>query len=80
VTNTAGRITDVNERALSLTGFSRQWLVGMELVGLFADRRRAAEVIEQSYNEKLVHDVELELLTNDAETIPISLSASLYLD
>lgn len=71
-------LTDVNERALQLTGYTRAELGGSKLPSLFTDAVRAREVVEKAHDNGIVHDIEMFLLTKTAGEIPVSLNASSF--
>jgi PAS domain S-box-containing protein len=71
-------LTDVNERALELTRYQREELLGSKLFSLFTEPPRALEVLEQARDTGPVHDIELFLLTRNAQEIPIALNASAF--
>jgi two-component system sensor histidine kinase/response regulator len=73
-------LTDVNERALELTGYAREELTGSKLPSLFTDPARARAAVEKARDESPVHDIELFLLTKTAREIPVSLNASAFQD
>ncbi len=74
------KLTDVNERALELSGYTRAELIGSNLSSLFTDPARAQAVVEKARDEGLVHDVELCLLTKSAREMPVALNASSFQD
>ncbi|HZO81108.1 MAG TPA: PAS domain S-box protein [Candidatus Binataceae bacterium] len=78
VSDSTFTLTDANERALELSGYTREELIGSRLTSLFTDPMRAQAVVEQARDTGLVHDVELFLLTRDAREIPVSLNASSF--
>jgi two-component system sensor histidine kinase/response regulator len=80
VSDCALMLTDVNERALELTKYGRQELLGTKLTSLFTDPVRVGAVLEQARDDDLVHDTEFFLLTRNAQEIPISLNASSFKD
>jgi two-component system sensor histidine kinase/response regulator len=73
-------LTDINEQAMQLTGFPRTELVGVRLPALFAEFDRVAEAAARSIENGLVRDVELMLVTKDAQRIPVSINASVFRD
>jgi PAS domain S-box-containing protein len=73
-------LTDVNDRAVELTRYGREELLGSKLTSLFSDPVRAKEVLEKARDDGLVHDVEFYLLTRNAQKIPISVNASAFQD
>jgi len=80
VGDSALMLTDVNERALELTKYGREELIGSKLTSLFTDPVRVSGVLEQARDDGLVHDGEFLLLTKNALEIPISLNASSFKD
>jgi two-component system, sensor histidine kinase and response regulator len=71
-------LTDVNARAVELTGFTREELIGIRLTALFTDPEQAAGIVQQSLEKGFVREVELYLLTRNAQQIPVSVNASAY--
>jgi two-component system sensor histidine kinase/response regulator len=69
-------LTDVNERALQLTRYPREELIGGKFTALFTQPRRALEVLEQARDAGPMHDIELFLLTRNAQEIPVALNVS----
>ena len=67
-------ITDVNERAVQLTGYSSTELVGSGLFALFTDVERVSKAVTQPGETNGVTDVEL--LTKDARRVPVSITCS----
>jgi PAS domain S-box-containing protein len=78
VSDVALVLTDVNERALELTCYRREELLGSKLTALFTEPLHALEVLEQTRDAGPVHDIELLLLTRNAEEIPVALNASAF--
>ncbi len=72
------KLTDVNERALALTGYTREELLGVKVESLFSDPLGTQSVLEKVLREGPAHDIQLSLLTRDARTIPVSLNASAF--
>ena len=73
-------LSDVNERTLELTGYTRAELMGNKLPLLFDDPAAAAEAVTKALNQGRAHDRECSLLTKNAEDIPVSLNASAFRD
>jgi two-component system sensor histidine kinase/response regulator len=76
VSDAALQLTDVNQRTLELTGYSREELIGSRLDALFTDPPQAQAAIEKARSEGSVHDIELYLLSRSASEIPVSLNAA----
>lgn len=73
-------LTDVNEQAVRLTGYSREELTGIELASIFTNPERVRQVAREALEKGMVHEAELELLTRKAQTVAVSLNASAYRD
>ena len=76
VSDAALVLTDVNERALQLTSYPREELVGSKLTALFTEPQRAQELLEQARDAGPMHDIELFLLTRNTQEIPVALNVS----
>jgi PAS domain S-box-containing protein len=73
-----GRITDVNEQMVKLTGYSRQQLLGRSFSSLFTDPQRASSGVEQTFSETIVKNYELEFLTRSGNGLLVSFNASVF--
>src|SRR5581483_755830 len=73
-------LTDANERALEISGYERNELIGSLLTSLFTDPVQAQAVIEKVRETGFVRDVGLGLLDKAAREIPVSLNASSFRD
>jgi two-component system sensor histidine kinase/response regulator len=73
-------LTDVNQQAVRLTGYSRGELVGISLASIFTNPERVRQIAQEALEKGSVHEAELELLTKEAEAIAVSLNASVYRD
>jgi PAS domain S-box-containing protein len=79
--NHQGIITDVNEAAVELTGYSRDILINSFFQNYFTEQDRAFKAINIALNSGRVKGYELELISSkNAETIPISFNANGYKD
>ena len=76
--NCEGIITDVNEAAVRLTGYSREDLINTLFQNYFTEPNRAAEGINLTLNNGFVRDYTLELFTQKKERVPVSFNASVY--
>ena len=76
--NCEGIITDVNEAAVRLTGYSREDLINTLFQNYFTEPNRAAEGINLTLNNGFVRDYKLELFTQKKERVPVSFNASVY--
>jgi len=75
-----GVITDVNEEATRLTGYSRKHLVSTRFNDYFTEPVRAAAGIDQTFAEGRVTGYELVMVTRQGRRITVSLSAGVFTD
>jgi PAS domain S-box-containing protein len=75
-----GAITDVNETVVTLTGFSRERIIGTSFKDLFVDREKAAHGVNSTFDNGNVRDFELSLCKPEGEPIPVSFNATVYRD
>jgi PAS domain S-box-containing protein len=75
-----GAITDVNETVVSISGRSRQALVGMPFKDLFVCQDKAQQGVELTFQKGSVRNYELTLLASDGQEIPVSFNATVYKD
>jgi PAS domain S-box-containing protein len=75
-----GKITDVNEAAIKITGLARQELIGTDFSDYFTDPEKARSVYQQVFREGLVREYELEVRHRDGHLTPVHYNASAYRD
>lgn len=75
-----GTITDVNEEATRLTGYSRKHLVNSRFSEYFTDPDRARAGVLQTLNERRVIGYELNLITRYGRRITVSFNAGVFTD
>ncbi len=75
-----GKILDVNEATVSITGFSREELIGTDFSEYFTDPGRARAGYEQAFRECSVTDYELWIRHRDGHTTPVIYNAGVYRD
>lgn len=75
-----GVITDVNEEATRLTGYSRHHLIDSTFSGYFAEADLASDGIKQTLAEERVRGYELTLLTRRGRHVTISFNAGVFHD
>jgi PAS domain S-box-containing protein len=75
-----GIITDVNEEATRLTGYSRHHLVNSTFSSYFVEASRARDGVEKTLAEDKVLGSELTLLTRYGRQVPVSLNAGVFRD
>jgi PAS domain S-box-containing protein len=75
-----GIITDVNEEATRLTGFSRKHLVNSHFSSYFTEPDSAAAGVKQTLAEARVLGYELVLITRHGRRITVSFNAGVFTD
>jgi PAS domain S-box-containing protein len=75
-----GVVTDVNEEATRLTGYSRKHLINSRFAEYFTEPERARTGVEQTLGEGRVIGYELVLITRHARRIPVSFNAGVFSD
>src|SRR5579863_8558256 len=75
-----GTITDVNEEATRLTGYSRKHLVNSRFSEYFTEPELARAGVLQTLAEKRVISYELILITRYGRRIPVSFNAGVFTD
>lgn len=75
-----GKITDVNEASVNLTGVPREKLVGSAFAILFTDPAQAREVCQRVYKNNSVIEYPLVVKHSGGELIDVLYNASLYKD
>src|SRR5919197_753383 len=75
-----GIITDVNEEATRLTGYSRQRLVTSRFADYFTDPEQATAGVRQTFESGRVFGYELTLVTRHGRRITVSFNAGVFTD
>jgi len=75
-----GTVTDVNEEATRLTGYSRKHLVNSRFPDYFTEPERAQAGVEQTLTEGRVLLYELVLITRQGRRIAVSFNAGVFSD
>jgi PAS domain S-box-containing protein len=75
-----GMITDVNEEATRLSGFTRQHLVSSDFAGYFTDPGRARAGVEETFGSGRVLGYELTLVTRHGRKVTVSFNAGVFSD
>ncbi len=78
-TDTLGLITDVNRQMCTITGRSREQLVGTPFKDYFTDPRRAEDGIRKVLAEERVTNYELTLRASDGQETVVSYNATTFL-
>jgi PAS domain S-box-containing protein len=79
-TDPSGIITDVNKQMETLTGCTRDELIGAPFKNYFTDRERAGAAIEQALSEKKVTNYELTVRAWDGTETVVSFNATTFYD
>ena len=75
-----GIITDVNEEATRLTGYSRKHLMNSRFATYFTDPEQARAGVQRTLAEARVVGYELVLITRYARRIPVGFNAGVFTD
>ncbi|MCL4501617.1 MAG: PAS domain S-box protein, partial [Deltaproteobacteria bacterium] len=75
-----GVITDVNEEATRLTGYSRKHLINSAFSDYFTEPNRASAGVRQTLEQRRVLGYELVLITRQNRRIPVSFNAGVFSD
>jgi PAS domain S-box-containing protein len=75
-----GVITDVNEEATRLTGYSRKHLINSRFSSYFTEPDRAASGVQKTLAERRVMGYELILITRQNRRITVSFNAGIFTD
>jgi PAS domain S-box-containing protein len=79
-TDRSGIITDVNKQMETLTGCTRDELIGAPFKNSFTDRERAGAAIDQALSEKKVTNYELTVRAWDGTETVVSFNATTFYD
>ena len=80
VINPDGRITDVNQAAMTITGVSREELVGSRFSNYFNDQDFARTGFQKVFRDGTLLDYPLEIVHRDGQLIPVLFNATLFRD
>ena len=75
-----GMITDVNEEATRLTGYSRKHLINSKFSEYFTEPERARAGVQKTLDERRVLAYELVLITRHGRRIAVSFNAGIFTD
>ncbi|MHB8886032.1 MAG: PAS domain-containing protein [Methylovirgula sp.] len=76
----AGKITDVNEATVKVTGVLRDKLIGTDFADYFTEPDKAREGYQRVFSEGFVTDYPLTIRHNDGHQIEVLYNASVYRD
>jgi PAS domain S-box-containing protein len=75
-----GKITDVNNSTETVTGYSRDKLIGTDFSDYFTEPEKAKEAYQHVFQEGMVRDYPLEIQNKDGHITPVLYNASIYKD
>ena len=75
-----GKITDVNEATIKVTGISREKLIGTDFSNYFTEPEKAREGYQQVFAKGSVTDYPLTIRHNDGRLTDVLYNASVYRD
>jgi PAS domain S-box-containing protein len=75
-----GLITDVNQQMCSVSGYSREDLLGSPFASYFADPELATAGVRETLERGMVRDYVLTLATRDGRQLQVSFNASVFRD
>ena len=75
-----GKITDVNNSTETVTGYSRDEIIGTDFSDYFTEPERAREGYKQVFQEGFVRDYELKIKHKNGNITPVLYNASVYKD
>lgn len=75
-----GKVTDVNEATVQITGVSREWLIGTDFSDYFTEPHKARQGYRKAFKEGFVRDYPLAIRHTSGKTIDVLYNASIYKD
>lgn len=75
-----GKITDVNQATIEVTGLSREKLIGTDFSDYFTEPERARQGYQQVFDKGLVSDYPLTIRRKDGKIIDVLYNAVVYKD
>ncbi|MDD1678498.1 MAG: PAS domain S-box protein [Methanomicrobiales archaeon] len=75
-----GKISDVNDATVKITGFSREELIGTDFSRYFVDPQKAEAGYETVFREGSVHDYELQIRHRNGRVTPVLYNATVFRD
>jgi len=75
-----GKITDVNEATIKVTGFPREKLIGTDFSNYFTEPEKAREGYQQVFAKGSVTDYPLTIRHKDGKLVDVLYNASVYRD
>jgi len=78
--STEGKITDMNQATVNITGIEREKLIGTDFFGYFTEPQKAREVYQEVYAKGSVADSPLTLRHKDSKLTDVLFNGSVYKD
>ncbi len=78
--NTEGKIIDINEAKVNITGRTREELIGSDFIDYFAEPKKAREVYKEVFAKGSVADSPLTLRHKNGKLTDVLFSGSVYKD
>ena len=78
--NAEGKITDMNEATVNITGLSRKKLIGSDFFDYFTEPQKAREVYQEVFAKGSVADSPLTLRHKDGKLTDVLFNGSVYKD
>jgi PAS domain S-box-containing protein len=75
-----GKITDVNDATVNVTGYSREDLIGTDFSRYFIEPERAEAGYEQVFRDGTVRDYELQIRHRNGQVTPVLYNATVFRD
>src|SRR3989344_2108512 len=76
----AGKITDINDASVRVTGISREELIGTDFSGYFTEPQKARDVYKEVFAKRSVADSPLTLRHKDGKLTDVLFNGSVYTD
>ena len=78
--NSAGKITDMNQATVNITGVNRENLIGSDFFDYFTEPQKAREVYQKVFSKGSVADSPLTLRHKDGKLTDVLFNGSVYKD
>ncbi len=78
--NTSGKITDMNQATVNITGLSRKMLTGTDFFDYFTEPQKAREVYQEVFAKSSVADFPLTLRHKNGKLTDVLFNGSVYKD
>ncbi|MDI5950114.1 PAS domain S-box protein [Flavobacterium sp. LB2P87] len=78
--NPEGKITDINEATVNITGLNRDGLINSDFFNYFTEKQKAREVYQEVFEKGSVSDFPLTLKHKDGKLTDVLFNGSVYKD